>query len=669
MNKRIRCIPLVPLLLCMATEVSRVAAQDFPGLPAITPEELKLTDVASAKGGKAVILYYSVDTDNNHGTETVAIRMKILRDEGLKYANIEIPYVEKYSKIEAIRARTVGSDGKAEEFAGQPEDNEVIKAKKFRVHRKLITLPKVQVGTIIEYSYERHTKGKVPDVFTHPAGYIIDGAFTYPAATWDVQRDLFIRHERFVLHGRKDTAVRFHVQGSVRAEDVQKAADGSMVLELKDIPAFEEEEYAPSEENLKSRVDIYYSVGFLSAESYWSTLGQRRGRAVDKYVGNSKAIRQEAARLAAPGDSDEAVLRKLYSRAQGIRNLSHEAEKTEKQLKQENLKDNENAEDILKHGYGWGNEPNLLFVALARAAGFQAYPVYVASKNQRQFDKELPDEDQLTAMAVLARKNNVTWYLDPASPLCPFGLLPWEESHSAGIIADAEGPRTGTTPLAKPEDASTEKEGVFQLSEDGKLAGTAKISYRGQEAFYRRREYLQKDEAAKKEEMEESLKKSLYTGATVKLLSMEGWDKVDVPLRAEFEVEIANFASLTGKRLIMPVGIFEANEKNPFSSSTRVHPICFDYPAETHDRVTIELPQNLKAEAIPADQVSDQNAVYYKREIKQDGKKLVLNRTFRVSGDCYATTSYPALKLFYERVLTGDGVNLTVVPVSSEPSK
>lgn len=638
-------------------------------MPAITPEELKMKDVASAKGGKAVILYYSVDSDNNHAMETISIRMKILSEEGRKYANIEIPYIEKYSKIEAVRARTIASDGTIEEYAGQPVDNELIKAKKFRVHRKVITLAKVQVGTIIEYSYQRHTKGKVPDLFTHPGGYLIDGAYTYPAATWEVQRDLFVQHERFVLHRPKDTAVRVHMQGDVHTNDVQTMPDGSMVLELKDIPAYEEEEYAPSEENLKTKVNLYYSVGFLGPESYWNALGMRRGRGVDSYVGNSKAIREEAMRLAARGENDEAVLRKLYARAQEIRNLSHEGEKTEKQLKQENLKDNNNAEDVLKHGYGWGNEPNLLFVALARAAGFQASPLLLASKNRMAFDKELPDEDQLTAMVVLVRKASASWYLDPASPLCPFGLLPWEESHSAGITANATGPMIGTTPLAKPSDALTEKEGTFRLGEDGKLTGTVKISYQGQESFYRRREFFRKDEAARKDDMESALRKSLYNGATIKLISMDGWSNPDVPLRAEFEVEIANFASAAGKRLVMPVGVFEANETTPFSSMTRVHPICFDYPAETHNRVTIQLPPSLRAEAIPADQVSDQNAVYYKREIKQDGKRLVLNRTFRVSGDCYATTAYPALKLFYERVLTGDAANLTIVPATSEPNK
>lgn len=657
------------LLLLATVGIHKTAAQELPGLPPITPEELKMADVPSAPGGKAVIFYYNVDTDNNHATETISIRMKVLREEGLKYANIEIPYVEKYSKIEALRARTIGSDGKIEEFAGQPVDKEVIKAKKFRVSEKVIVLSKVQIGTIIEYSYQYHTKGKVPDGFIHPMGYLILDAFTYPAAEWEIQRDIFVQHAHFVLHKPKEAAVRVHTQGNVKREDIQTLPDGSLVLDLKDIPAFEEEEYSMPGWNLKTRADLYYALGFVDVGSYWSAIGTRRGRGMDAYVGDSKAIRQEVARLTTPGETDEALLRKLYARSQEIRNLSHEAGKTEKELKQEKLKDNKNAEDVLKHGYGWGNEPNLLFVALARAAGFQAYPLLLATKNKMRFEEMYPDEEQLTAMVVQVRKDKQFWYLDPASALCPFGLLPWEESHSGGVIANPRQPKTGTTPMASPTDALTEKEGTFRLSEEGKLIGKVKISYHGQEAFYRRRDYLQKDEAARREHLEKDLKDSLYTGAVTKLVLMEGWDKADVPLRAEFDVEISNFASAAGKRLVLPVGVFEANQTTPFSSGRRVHPICFDFPQEVHDRITIELPESLKAEAIPADQVSDQNAVYYKREIKQDGKNLRLNRVFRVNGDCFDTPNYPALRLFYERVLTGDGANLTIVPVVNEASK
>jgi hypothetical protein len=146
-------------------------AQELPNLPAVTPEDLALKDNPAAKGSAAMILYYAVDTDNRNGTETESFRIKVFQDEGRKYANVEIPYYDKETRVEDIRARTMGPDGKIAEFTGQVYDREIVKARKIRVNAKVLTLPNVQIGTIIEYSYRLHFKEKIPDVFRHPASF------------------------------------------------------------------------------------------------------------------------------------------------------------------------------------------------------------------------------------------------------------------------------------------------------------------------------------------------------------------------------------------------------------------------------------------------------------------------------------------------------------------
>ena len=50
-------------------------------------------------------------------------------------------------------------------------------------------------------------------------------------------------------------------------------------------------------------------------------------------------------------DPPDVKLRKIYARVQKIRNLSKEDAKSEKEQKQEQLKPNNNVEDVLKHNY------------------------------------------------------------------------------------------------------------------------------------------------------------------------------------------------------------------------------------------------------------------------------------------------------------------------------
>ncbi len=644
-----------------AAFTARADAQELPNLPPITPEDLALKDNPASPGAAALILYYAVETDNTKSTETQAVRIKVFREEGKKHANIDIPYFDKATRVEEIRARTVGPDGKAVEFTDQIYDREIVKAKKYRVNAKVLTLPNVQVGSIIEYSYRLHFKGNIPDVFRHPGGYLVTSGFTYPAAEWTIQQGLFVRHAHFTLRPEKGAQIQEHYVAMPENLTPRTMSDGTIQLDMENVPAYEEEEYSPPEDNLKTRVDLYYAVGFYGVEGYWMGLARRRAEQYDSFVGKSKAIEREAARLIAASDSEETKLRKIYARVQQIRAVSYESEKTEKERKQENLKENKNAEDVLNRGYAFANEINLLFVALARAAGLEAYPVLVRSRNRSFFMKEFPSEYQLNAMVVQAHAGSSVIYLDPATRFCPFGLLPWEETDAGGVRVDRVRPDVGSTPSTKSTDAVTRRKADLRLNEEGGLQGKVEVTYFGQEALSRRLEAIREDEPARRKELEESMKNGLAQGATVKLLSAEGWESPEGPLKAEFEIDVPNFATPAGRRLLLPLGVFHTNQRNPFLSARRVHAIYFSYPQETYEEVRLELPAGMQAESLPVARKADQGAAYYEFSTEKEGDTLRVTRTWRISSYFVKQQQYPILKGFYERVMTGDSQQATLM--------
>lgn len=406
---------LVPLTTLLTNDGY---AQDIPNLPVLTSDDLALKDNPASPGTPAMILYYAIDTDNTKSTETYSLRLKVLSDEGKKYANIEIPYFDKETHVEEIRAHTIGPDRKVTEFADQIYDREIIKAKKYRFYAKVLTLPNVQIGSILEYSYRLHFKDKIPEIFRNPAGYMFTRGFTYPAAEWTIQRGLFVKHAHFRLQTVKGAPVREYDLAMPTDVEAQRMDDGTFQLDIDNVPAYEEEEYSPPEDSLKMRVNLFYAIGFWKPTDYWEQLAKQRAERIDRFVGKSKAIEREAARLISPGDSPEAKLRKFYARVQQIRAVGYEQEKTDKELKRENLKENKNAEDVLSRGYAYGNEINLLFIALARAAGFAAYPIQLTSRNRAFFMREYPNEYQLNAMAVQVIVGSSPIYLDPATRFC-----------------------------------------------------------------------------------------------------------------------------------------------------------------------------------------------------------------------------------------------------------
>lgn len=630
------------------------SAQEIPNLPPITAEETTLKDNPAAPGSPAMILYYAVDTDNTKSTETESLRIKIFREEGKKYADVEIPYYEKFSRVDEIRARTIGPDGHTTEFNGQIYDREILKSKKLRVSAKVFSLSDVQPGSIIEYSYQVHSDFKVPNEFRHPEAYRFTRGFALPAARWEVQRDLFLKHGRFVLHPVKGVPFKSVIQNLPGEPAVNRDSDGFPELNVDNIPAFEKEEFAPPASALKGRVGLFYTAGFYSVDNFWTEAARSLAEGLGSFYGKPKAVERELERLIDPKDPDLTKLRKLYDRAHQIRAVNYAGEKSEKEMKQENLKENKNVEDVLTHGYAYPNEINLLLVSMARAAGFRAYPMRVVQRDQSFFVKEDPDERQLNALVVAVEVGGNMIFLDPATPFCPFGLLPWEETSVGGVVVDQVRPSVAKTPVSKSADAIARTVARLRLDQSGGLSGNVRISYSGQEALSLRLAALRQDDVARRKVLEESLSNKLSQGASVKLLRADGWDNENEPLTTEFEVEIPGFATPAGSRLVLPLNVFHTRDKNPFASPQRLHPIYFEYAHEAYEDLNIDLLPGFEVESLPEQKKSDQGAAYYEIVPKQDDKALRVNRSYRIGGNYFEPKMYPGFREFFSRVLAGD---------------
>src|ERR1017187_3921173 len=110
------------LVLVLFCSIISLAGDDFPPVSA---EELKMTTVAEAPGASAVILYRQVDRDDSQAPtfENNYYRVKILTEEGRKYADIEIPFTrEAEEDVVQIKARTIQPDGSIKTFDGQVLD-------------------------------------------------------------------------------------------------------------------------------------------------------------------------------------------------------------------------------------------------------------------------------------------------------------------------------------------------------------------------------------------------------------------------------------------------------------------------------------------------------------------------------------------------------------------
>ena len=135
----------VGALACSVFFLILAAGRFFPskvsagvGFQPISSEELKMTGEALAPGAPAIILYRQVDRDDNGQTshEDNYVRIKILTEEGRKYANVELPFVKALNDINNVHGRTIRPDGSIAEFDGKILDQEVLKSRGLKVLAK-----------------------------------------------------------------------------------------------------------------------------------------------------------------------------------------------------------------------------------------------------------------------------------------------------------------------------------------------------------------------------------------------------------------------------------------------------------------------------------------------------------------------------------------------------
>ncbi|MGO9169165.1 MAG: DUF3857 domain-containing protein, partial [Candidatus Sulfotelmatobacter sp.] len=460
------------------------------GFQPVSQDELKMTSEPLAPGAPAIILYRQVDRDDNIHTahEDNYFRIKILTEEGRKHADVEIPFVKGRNDIVSVRARTIKPDGSIVSFDGKVFEKELIKGRGLKVHAKTFTLPDVQVGGIIEYSYTVDFQ-----------------EWSLFESHWILSDELFTKKARFSLKRFNDNyygtyTLRWSYRGLPSGTvPTAEGPDKILRMEVNNIPAFPTEDLMPPPNELKSRVDFIYEEGLAETDQarFWKQVGKKRNSQLESFIGKRKAMEQAVAGIVSPGDSQEVKLRKIYDRVQQIRNTSYEVRKTEQEQERAKEKPPENVEEVWKRGYGSGGDLTWLFLGLARAAGFEAYGCWVSGRGEYFFTPVTMQSETLNSNVVVVKLNGKDLYFDPGGAFTPFGLLDWSETGVTGLRLDKDGGTWIQTTLPQASESRIERLGKLQLSDSGDLEGKLTVTYTGLEAMYHRLEERHADEVAR----------------------------------------------------------------------------------------------------------------------------------------------------------------------------
>jgi transglutaminase-like putative cysteine protease len=630
------------LIICLLWII--VPACNADDWPSIAPEDLKMTSIPQQPGAEAVILYRQEIYNDVDDVYTVYERIKILTEAGRKYADIQLPYIRGSSKFTSISARTVHPDSTSIDFQGKPLDKTILKTHGIKEHVKTFTLPDAQVGSILDVRF---------------TWILTDGASVW-VPNWHVQKALFQKKVDLIFI---PSAFEGHVAWSAYlpkqyAPQIQK--NNRIELHATDVPALSEEPYMPPVEALRWRANFYY-VNSPNKDMFWKDNGNSWNSIVESFLNQKKTIAKVLPQIITPADTPEQKVRKIYAYITQFENRSYIPERDEKEEHARKITENKSIDDILKQHSGDHDDLNLLFASLVRGAGIPARMMLVPDRSSEVFDEGFLSFDQFDALIVIVQLNGKDVFLDPGTRFCPYGLLNWRYSAVEGLVQKSEAsgkdePQTSfaVSPPPNYQQGMIQRKATMTLADDGSASGTLVVGFFGLEAMNRRQVGALTDAAGKKKSLEDEIKGWLPASSEISLVKDPQWDATETPLIAEFKIS-GPFAVNAGKRRLLALHIFEANDTNTFPSPDRTQPIYFDYPYQIIDEVRFTVSKGTSVESLPEnDAVRLDYALYETKQKMEQPDTIYSLRNIIMGGIVFPITKYKEIKDFYDKAGTGD---------------
>lgn len=625
---------VVSSLLCMVLIPCLVAAQDFPTYGTVTPEEIALKECSFDKEAPAMVLLdeavANYDDDYNLIT-TRHVRIKILKESGFNYSNIEIPFYRKdnmeiVDRLEATVFNVTADGG-----------TEIINVDKKSFYKKdanefwgkmIFAFPGIKTGSIIEYKYRK---------FSEHYGFLED---------WKFHDYLPVVKSTFRLY----VPPRYEFTYKVEKIDEypliikKEAGDANVYFEMNNLPGIDDEAYMDARKDYIQRVTFQLSgvnnnrTGYSKTNTTWKEV-------IDEFQSSSSFGTQ---------------LRKNLSGADafidGIKKLATDEEKMKAVYEYVRESMNWNgfhsryAGDGIKDAWdkktGTNGEINLILVNLLREAGLEAYPLLVSERWHGKVKTDYPFIDQFNTAYAYVVINSKKYYLNGTDKFTPVSIIPKDILNTTALVVNRK--KGGLIDVVNENLFFSEYTNVLtEIDREGTVKGDASIKSEG----YAR---LEKISALKKTGEEKFisvfLKHDVFKVEDFKILN-ENNDSLPVEQEFKFSGKLIP----SGDYLFFPLNNFSGFNKNPFLNQNRFGDVNFGYRRRLSNYCTVQLPKEFAPEtlpkpvriSIPGNEISFSRTVEYDK----DSHNVTCMYLIEFKKSMYEYFEYEILRQVYKKVV------------------
>jgi hypothetical protein len=658
-----RAVCLASAILLIAFHDSRIGAANW--LP-VDPAELALKTGRIDPTADAEALLWDVRLTDSETTDDLMlilehyVRIKVFTERGRDaHGKVDLTYTDD-ERVRDVEGRTISPTGTITELRGQDVfDRTIVKTDGLKLKAKSFVMPAVVPGSIIEYRWREIRDNALANDLELP-----------------FQRDIPTHLVRYHLKPLpvRDLGFQMQFQFYNMRERPQVANEerGYTRLEMRDVPALDDEPLMPPALAVKPWMLVYYAdLADVNRpeDRFWTEFAKDTYGAFKPQMRSSNEIR---AAVAAATKTATTPADKVAALVQFVRQQIKRSDVEGASARERNAKDNKTVADVLKRGVGTGADVTLLLTTMAQEAGLEARLVLLPDRGDFLSQPGMRMPYFLQHLATAVRLPEGWMFFDAADPFSSAGRLPWRHEGMWAVILDDKKPEVTAAPITLPDGSLRIRNATFTLAENGTLSGTVTHEYTGHAAAQLRAADAGEAVADRQRAFSESIAKRL-PGSEVSNVAIENFDDPELPYVVKYALTVPNYAQRTGSRLFVQPAVLQRGIDALFSSASRTYAIYFPYPYREQDTITIELPAgyDVEPDAAQGGFALAVNAGYYKGELAVDNtrRRATFTRQFFIGGQgriIFQTADYSAVKKFFDDVHKSDGRTLTLRRTAAE---
>lgn len=630
----------------LINSIATFAQKELPAFGKIDKADLLLTACEFDKDAVAYKLLDYGDVRYVAGGDFIKIqterrvRIKILKDKGLDYANIKIKFYSKsnYENINDISAVTYNLDNNGNIIKTKLEKSSVYTKKiDNRLSEVSFTMPEVKAGSVIEYKFSdtKQSISNIDDWYfqdeipTRISMYriLVPSIFKFVSqvmAYQNVERQSEDVNESMLISGRMLSYI---------------SAEKAFIT--RNIPALRDEPYMSAAKDYLQRIvfqlsQIDYGDGdVVNLRSTWPKLTKELlededfGYQLKKNIPHTAAL--DDSLKSVTGDYKKMLVIHDFVR----RNMNWDGV--------ENIYTESGIKSAWDKKTGSNTEINLILINLLRDAGLTAYPLLVSSKDNGEVNTLYPFLQQFNNTMACIFIGDKRYVLNGADKYNPSWLIPYDVINNEGFIVDN---KIGGW-ISLDDDKDIFKNTAFILSEitpDGLMTGEATISSFGYSKNIRLKKWKE-DKTAFKDYFSKS-----FAGMNIEHIDVSNEDVDTMPLVQKVKFSLPLSAS--GEYRYFSVNLFGGLEKNPFIADERYTDINFGYNQSYTIVGKIYIPDGYEFEELPKNikMIMPDTSIVLKRIMQADSNSIDMKVTVDFLKPFYAATAYPEFQEFYKRL-------------------